>query len=167
MYDELTEVDIRKMREELDYRITQLRPKLIEDVKTAREWGDLSENFEYKAAKREKNRNDSRIRYLERMIKTAKVVPFVQSEGIGLFDKVELYLENLKKTQTVRIATTLRQDAIHGIISKESPVGKAILGHREGDRVLVEVSPEVRYYVRIEKVEKAQGDDDSLEIRGY
>ena len=119
MYDELTEVDIKKMQEEIDYRMTQLRPKLIEDVKTAREWGDLSENFEYKAAKREKNRNDSRIRYLERMIKTAKVVPFVQSEGIGLFDTVVLWMENLQKEQTVRLATALRQDAMHGIISKE------------------------------------------------
>ena len=88
MYDELTPVDIQKMKEEIEYRVTVLRPKLIEDVKTAREWGDLSENFEYKAAKREKNRNDSRIRYLERMIKTAKVIEFQQTEGIGLFDEV-------------------------------------------------------------------------------
>ena len=97
MYDELTEVDIKKMQEEIDYRLTQLRPKLIEDVQTAREWGDLSENFEYKAAKREKNRNDSRIRYLRRMIETAKVIPFEQSEGVGLFDEVLVYLENLKQ----------------------------------------------------------------------
>ena len=166
MYDELTEVDIQKMREEIDYRMTQLRPKLLEDVKTAREWGDLSENFEYKAAKREKNRNDSRIRYLERMIKTARVIPFQQTEGVGLFDRVEIYLENLKKTQTVRIATALRQDAMHGIISKESPVGRALLGRREGERVLVEVSPTVSYYVEIRKITKAQGDDASLEIRG-
>ena len=145
MYDELTPVDIQKMQEEIDYRVTQLRPKLIEDVKTAREWGDLSENFEYKAAKREKNRNDSRIRYLERMIRTAKVIPYVVSEGIGLFDRVEIYLENLKKTQTVRIATALRQDALHGIISKDSPMGKALLGKQAGERVLVEVDSEVQY----------------------
>ena len=93
MYDELTPVDIQKMKEEIEYRVTVLRPKLIEDVKTAREWGDLSENFEYKAAKREKNRNDSRVRYLERMIRTAKVVEFQQTEGIGLFDEVETYLD--------------------------------------------------------------------------
>ncbi len=167
MYDELTPVDIRKMQEEIDYRVTVLRPKLIEDVKTAREWGDLSENFEYKAAKREKNRNDSRVRYLERMIRTAKVVEFRQTEGIGLFDTVEIWLENLKKTQTVRIATALRQDAIHGIISKDSPVGKALLGRREGERVEVTVSDTVSYFVQIQKVTKAEGDDASLEIRGY
>ena len=167
MYDELTQVDIDKMKAEIDYRMTVLRPKLIEDVKTAREWGDLSENFEYKAAKREKNRNDSRIRYLERMIKTAKVIEFKESEGIGLFDEVEIYLENLKKTQTVRISTALRQDAMHGIISKESPVGKALMGRREGERVEVVVSDTMSYFVEIRKVTKAKEDDASLEIRGY
>ena len=167
MYDELTQVDIDKMKAEIDYRMTVLRPKLIEDVKTAREWGDLSENFEYKAAKREKNRNDSRIRYLERMIKTAKVIEFKESEGIGLFDEVEIYLENLKKTQTVRFATALRQDAMHGIISKESPVGKALMGRKEGERVEVVVSDTMSYFVEIRKVTKAKEDDASLEIRGY
>ncbi len=167
MYDELTEVDIRKMQEEIDYRITQLRPKLIEDVQTAREWGDLSENFEYKAAKREKNRNDSRIRYLQRMIATAKVVPFQQTEGVGLFDEVLVYMENLKQEKTLRVSTALRQDAMHGIVSKDSPVGKALLGHREGDRVAVEVSPEVQYFIQIRRITKAREDDASLEIRGY
>ncbi|MBQ1705066.1 MAG: GreA/GreB family elongation factor [Clostridia bacterium] len=167
MYDELTEVDIRKMREEIDYRVTVLRPKLIEDVKTAREWGDLSENFEYKAAKREKNRNDSRVRYLERMIKTAKIISVEQTEGIGLFDEVEILMENLDRVMTVRVSTALRQDAVHGIVSKDSPMGKALLGHRAGDRVEVEVSPDTRYYVTIRKVTKAAGDDESLEIRGY
>ena len=167
MYDELTPVDIQKMKEEIEYRVTVLRPKLIEDVKTAREWGDLSENFEYKAAKREKNRNDSRVRYLERMIRTAKVVEFQQTEGIGLFDEVDIYLENLKKTKTVRIATALRQDAMHGIISKDSPVGKALLGRKEGERVEVVVSDTMSYFVEIRKVVKAKEDDASLEIRGY
>lgn len=167
MYDELTEVDIKKMQEEIDYRLTQLRPKLIEDVQTAREWGDLSENFEYKAAKREKNRNDSRIRYLRRMIETAKVIPFEQSEGVGLFDEVLVYLENLKQEKTLRVSTALRQDAMHGIVSKDSPVGRALLGHHEGERVAVEVSPDVKYYVEIRRITKAKGDDDSLEIRGY
>lgn len=167
MYDELTEVDLKKMREEIDYRMTVLRPKLIEDVKTAREWGDLSENFEYKAAKREKNRNDSRIRYLERMIKTAKLISVEQTEGVGLFDEVEIYMENLDRTQTVRVATALRQDAMHGIVSKDSPMGKALLGRKEGDRVAVEVSPDRSYFVQIRRVTKAAGDDESLEIRGY
>ena len=140
MYDELTKVDIKKMEAELEERITQLRPKLIEDVKVAREFGDLSENDEYKVAKREKNRNESRIRYLERMIKTARVVDAGQGEGIGLFDKVELYLEEDDETETVQLVTSMRQDAMAGRITNRSPVGKAIWGHKAGDRVLVEVN---------------------------
>ena len=159
MHDELTRQDIKKMQEELDYRRLTLMPELIEEVKRTRAFGDLSENFEYKAAKREKNRNDSRIRYLERMIKTAKIIEFKETEGIGLFDEVEIYLENLKKTQTVRIATALRQDAMHGIISKESPVGKALLGRKEGERVEVMVSDTMSYFVEIRKVTKAKEDD--------
>lgn len=167
MFDELTEVDIRKMQEEVDYRITKLRPQLIEDVKTAREFGDLSENFEYKAAKREKNRNESRIRYLERMIKTAKVIPSEKaSGGIGLFDKVEIYMEEDDEVQTIQLVTTLRQNALKGLISKESPVGKAIMGKKVGDRVEIVVSPEVKYTVEIRSVEKGE-DDSSLEISSY
>ena len=167
MYDELTAVDIRKMQEEVDYRRLELRPKLLEDVKTAREFGDLSENFEYKAAKREKNRNDSRIRYLERMIKTAKVIDAAsKSDEIGLFDKVTIYIEEDEKEQVIELVTTLRQNALKGLISKESPVGKAVMGRRAGERVLVEVSPDYSYYIQIRKVEKG-ADDESLPISTY
>ncbi len=167
MYDELTAVDIRKMQEEVDYRRLELRPKLLEDVKTAREFGDLSENFEYKAAKREKNRNDSRIRYLERMIKTAKVIDAAsKSDEIGLFDKVTIYIEEDEEEQVIELVTTLRQNALKGLISKESPVGKAVMGRRAGERVLVEVSPDYSYYIQIRKVEKG-ADDESLPISTY
>ena len=167
MYDELTEVDIQKMREELEYRERELRPKLIEDVKVARAFGDLSENFEYKAAKREKNRNDSRIRYLTRMINTAKVIEDKSADGVvGLFDKVKIYIEEDDEERDIRLVTTLRQNAPEGLISKESPVGRAVMGHRAGDRVLVEVSPDYSYYVVIRSVEKGE-DDESIPIRGY
>ena len=167
MYDELTEVDIRKMREEIDYRVRVLRPKLIEEVQTARAFGDLSENYEYKVAKQEKNRNESRIRYLERMIRTAKVIQVDSKDGaVGLFDKVTIFNEMVKKEMTLQIVTTLRQDALKGLISKESPVGKALMGHRVGDRVQVEVSPELKYFVEIRAIEKGK-DDDSLEISSY
>lgn len=167
MYDELTKVDIAKMQEEVDYRILTLRPKLIEEVKTARGFGDLSENFEYKAAKLEKNRNESRIRYLQGMIKTAKVISVESKpEEIGLFSTVELYCEEDDETQTIQIVTTLRQDAMKGLISKESPLGKALLGHKVGDRVCIEVNPNYSYYVVIRSIESGK-DDESLPISGY
>ena len=167
MYDELTQVDIKKMQEEIDYRTLVLRPEIIEDVKTARAFGDLSENFEYKAAKREKSRNDSRIRYLEGMIKTAKVISGEsKSDVVGLFDKVEVYFEEDDETQNIQIVTTLRQNALKGLISKESPVGKALIGHKTGERVRVEVNEDYSYHIVIKSIEKGQ-DDDSLPISAY
>ncbi|MEG2009450.1 MAG: GreA/GreB family elongation factor, partial [Oscillospiraceae bacterium] len=138
MFDELTDIDIKKMQEEIEYRTLVLRPECLEDVKVARAFGDLSENFEYKAAKREKNRNDSRIRYLERMIKTAKLISGGSALGeIGLFDKVELYFEEDDELQSYQIVTTLRQNSLKGFLSKESPLGKALMGRKLGDRVQV------------------------------
>ena len=167
MYDELTEVDIKKMQEEINHRVRVLRPQLIEEVQTARAFGDLSENFEYKCAKQAKNRNESRIRYLERMIRTAKVIEVQGGEDtVGLFDKVTIFNEMVKKEMTIQIVTTLRQDALKGLISKESPVGKALMGHQVGDRVQVEVNPTMKYFVEIRAIEKGQ-DDESLEISSY
>ncbi len=167
MYDELTEVDIRKMQEEIDYRMRVVRPKCIEDLKTARGFGDLSENYEYKAAKQELRRCDSRLRYLRRMINTAKVISVKSTEGvIELFDRVEIYYEEDDETETIQLMTTLRQDALSGVISKESPLGKALLGHKVGDRVEVRVSPEVNYFVVVKKITKG-ADDDSLPISSF
>ena len=167
MYDELTEVDIRKMQEEIDHRVRVLRPQLIEEVQTARAFGDLSENFEYKCAKQAKNRNESRIRYLERMIRTAKVIEVkTQEDVVGLFDKVTIFNEMVKKEMTIQIVTTLRQDALKGLISKESPVGKALMGRKVGDRVQVEVNPNMKYFVEIRAIEKGR-DDENMEINSY
>ena len=167
MYDELTEVDIQKMREEIDYRTRVLRPQLIEEVQTARAFGDLSENYEYKCAKQAKNRNDSRIRYLERMIRTAKVIQVRDTaDAVGLFDKVTVFHGLTQQEMTIQIVTTLRQDALKGLISKESPVGKALLGRRVGDRVTVETSPGTQYTMEIRAIEKGE-DDASLDISSY
>lgn len=167
MHDELTQVDIDKMKEQLQHRIQVLRPQLIEEVKVARSFGDLSENFEYKAAKREKNRNDSRIRYLQNMIKTAVVIDGTsQGEGIALFDKVTFLVEDDGTQETIQLVTTLRQDALKGLISKESPVGKALLGHKVGDRVKIQVSDTFAYYVQIQQVEKT-GEDPDLPISTF
>lgn len=167
MHDELTHGDLRKMQEEIDYRVQVLRPKLIEEVQTARAFGDLSENFEYKCAKQDKNRNDARIRYLQRMIKTAQVIEDRSSaDTAGLYDTVEIFMENLGKSRRIQLVTTLRQDALKGLISKESPVGRALMGHKAGDRVEVAVSPELKYTVEIRKIEKGT-DDASLDISSY
>ena len=167
MRNELTQKDIELMKQELEHRRTVLRPQLIESVKEARAFGDLSENFEYKCAKQAKNRNDSRIRYLERMIRTAKVIEVEgAADAVGLFDRVTIFNEMMGREMEVRIVTTLRQDALKGLVSKESPVGKALLGRRAGDRVEVAVSPEVKYFVEIRSIEKGQ-DDETLDISAY
>lgn len=167
MYDELTEVDIKKMKEEIDYRTRVLRPKLIEDVQTARAFGDLSENFEYKCAKQEKNRNESRIRYLQRMVSTAKVITADSGADVaGLFDKLVVFHEKLGREMTLRIVTTIRSDAGRGLISKESPVGKALLGRRVGETVHVKADGGMQYDMVIRSIEKGE-DDETLEIRRY
>ena len=167
MYDELTEVDIKKMQEEINHRVRVLRPQLIEEVQVARGFGDLSENFEYKCAKQAKNRNESRIRYLERMVRTAKVIEVkTEADAVGLFDHVTIFNEMVKQEMKIQIVTTLRQDALKGLISKESPVGKALMGHQVGDRVQIEVSPTLKYFVEIRAIEKGE-DDETLEISAY
>ena len=167
MYDELTEVDIKKMEEEIAYRKNVLAPELGAELKRTREYGDLSENAEYKEAKREKRKNESRIRYLENMIATAKVISVVSEEDtVGLFDFVELYYENTGEVRTIRIVTTLRNDVFGGCISKESPVGKALLGKKVGDRVTVTVNDRISYVVEVRSIKKGT-DDDSLPISSY
>ena len=167
MYNELTEVDIRKMQEEIDYRMKVVRPKCVEDLATAAAFGDRSENYEYKAAKQELRRCDSRLRYLKRMIATAKVIKADTREGVvGLFDRVEIYYEDEGDTETITLMTTLREDAMNGIISKESPLGRAVMGRRVGDRVLVKVNDEIQYTVKILSITKG-ADDDTLPISSF
>ena len=159
MRNELTQKDIELMRQELEYRRGVLRSQLIEAVKTARGFGDLSENFEYKAAKKEKNRNDSRCRYLENMIRTAVIISDQSREGtVGLYDHVTLYLVDDDETMECQIVTTMRQDALKGLISKESPVGKAVLGRKKGDRVTVQVNEQYSYDVIIREIVPGQDD---------
>ena len=167
MYDELTEVDIRKMEEEIAYRKNTLAPELGAELKRTREFGDLSENAEYKEAKRLKRKNESRIRYLENMIRTAKVIEIERDEGtVGLFDRVTIFNEKMQAEKEIQIVTTLRQNALLGFVSKESPLGSALMGHRAGDRVLVNVSPTMSYYVKVIAVEHGE-DNEELPISGF
>lgn len=167
MHNELTKKDIQMMKEELDYRRIQLRPKLLEAVKEARGFGDLSENFEYKAAKQEKNRNESRIRFLENMIKTAVIISDRSgADQVGLYDRVTVYMEDDDETEVYQIVTTMRQDVLKGLISKESPVGRRLLGRRVGDRVHIQVNESYGYDVVIRAIEKGT-DDGEIPLNKY
>ena len=167
MHNELTKIDIAKMKEELDYRRITLRPQLREEVKTARSFGDLSENFEYKAAKREKNKNESRIRYLENMIRTARVIEDRSApDAVGLYDKVTVFLEDDGEEETWQVVTTVRQDVLHGLISKESPLGKALLGRRVGEKFHIQVNDKYGYDAVVKAIEKG-ADDGSVPLNQF
>ncbi|MBR2808044.1 MAG: GreA/GreB family elongation factor [Oscillospiraceae bacterium] len=167
MHNELTKEDIRKMQEELDYRRLELMPSLIEEVKRTRAFGDLSENFEYKAAKQAQNKNRSRIRYLEGMIKTAVIIDGrSDDDSVGLFDEVEIYLPEDDETETIRVVSTVRCDPRKGLISRESPFGRQILGKKVGDRFTVQVDEHYSYEAEIRSIRKAE-DDGSVPLLGY
>lgn len=166
MYDELTKQDIAKMQAELVER-NRLMPELIEEVKRTRAFGDLSENFEYKEAKRAKNRNGSRIRYLENMIKTAHIIDSDSAEDeVGLYDKVEIYIPEEDETQIIQVVTTIRTDPLKGLISRESPFGKAILGKKAGDSFTVFVNESYSYEAVVKSITKCE-DDGSSPILQY
>ena len=168
MYDELTEVDIKKMEEEIAYREDVLGPQLLAEMSRTRAFGDLSENAEYKEAKREKRRNEGRIRYLKNMIRTARVIEVEKKdeERVALFDFVTVYNEEIGREKRIQIVTTLRQDATRGFVSKESPLGRALMGRRVGERVRVEVNETKFYYAVIRAVERGE-DNEELPISAY
>ena len=167
MYDDMTKEDIQKIQEEIEHRKMVVRPEAIQAVKEARAHGDLSENFEYHAAKQFKNQNESRIRYLERMIKTAHIIEDSSGEDeVGLFNTVTVYVPEDDEEEQYKIVTTVRGNSLEGLISIDSPVGKALLGHKVGDAVSVQVSETYRYDMAIKKIEKTV-DDGSDGIRRF
>lgn len=167
MFNQLTQKDIEAMEAEIEERKLVLRPKLLEDVKEARAHGDLSENFEYYAAKKEKNKNESRIRFLERMIKTAEVISDDSADDeIGMNNTVVVEFEEDGLVETYKIVTTMRGNSLEGLVSVESPIGKALLGHKAGDRVYVEVNPSYGYYLIVKSIENT-ADDGSDKIRSF
>ena len=167
MANEMTKGDIKKIEEEIEYRKLVVRKEAIEAVKEARAHGDLSENFEYYAAKRDKNKNESRIRYLERLLKTATIIEDAKkADEVGLFSVVDLYMEEDDENMTIKLVTSIRGDSMKGNISIDSPLGAAIKGHKLGDRVYVNVSSDYGYYVEIKHIEQTV-DDGSDDIRSY
>ncbi len=162
MYDQLTEQDIQKMKEEIEYRKLVVRKNALEAVKEARAHGDLSENFEYHAAKKDKNQNESRIRYLEKMIRTAKVISTDSADDeVGMNNTVTVYFEEDDEEEVYRIVTTIRGNSLKNLISNESPLGKALMGHKVGERVEVVVDDSYSYFVQIRKIENTvdEGED--------
>lgn len=167
MNDKLTRSDVEKIQQEIEYRKLELRPRLLEDVKETRAHGDLSENFEYHAAKREKNKNESRIRYLDRMLRTAQIIDdHSKADEVGMNNTVEVLFEEDGLTEQYRIVTSVRGDSLHNLISIESPLGKALMGHKEGERVEVRVNDSYSYPVVIKKIIKTE-DDSQDRIRSY
>lgn len=167
MYDELTAKDIKKMEEEIEYRKLVVRKDAIEAVKDARAQGDLSENFEYYAAKRDKNKNEGRIRYLERMIKTAKVISDESNDDeVGLNNTITVYFEEDDEEDTYKIVTTVRSNSLRNLISIDSPLGSALMGHKAGDRVYVKINDQAGYYVVIRKIENTV-DDGSDPLKSF
>ena len=167
MFNQLTQKDIKAMEEEIEERKLVIRPKLLEAVKEARAQGDLSENFEYYAAKREKNKNESRIRFLERMIKTAEIIPDDSKEDeIGMNTRVTVEFEEDGYTEVYKIVTTMRGNSLEGLVSVESPIGKALLGHKAGDRVYVEVNANYGYYLIVKSIEK-NPDEEEDKLRSF
>ncbi|MEE1315407.1 MAG: transcription elongation factor GreA [Faecalimonas sp.] len=156
MFDRLTQKDIDDMKAEVEHRKCVVRKALLEDVKEARAHGDLSENFEYKAAKQAKNQNEGRIRYLEKMIKTAILIEDTsKSDEVGLGNVIDLYFEDDDEVEEFKIVTTIRGNSLKGLISTESPIGKAVMGHKVGDRVWVAIDATNGYYVKIEAIREA------------
>ncbi len=167
MYDKLTKQDIDRMKEEIEYRKLVVRKEALEAVKEARAQGDLSENFEYKAAKQDKNRNESRIRYLERMIKTAKIISDRSApDEVGLNDRVQVYIPDDDETETYKIVTTVRGNSLKGLISIDSPLGKALMGRKVGDKVFVKVDGGFGYEAEIRAIDNS-GQEEEEDLRSY
>lgn len=167
MNDELTQKDIEKMEAEIEHRKLVVRKQALEDVKVARAQGDLSENFEYKAAKQFKNENERRIRYLEKMIKTAVIISEESAEDeVGMNNTVDIYFEEDDMVETYKLVTTVRSNSLKNLISRESPLGAAIFGHKVGDRCEVKVNDSYSYFVEIRRIENTI-DDGSDALRKF
>lgn len=167
MGEQLTEKDVKKIEEEIEHRKLVVRKQLIEEVKETRAHGDLSENFEYHAAKREKNKNEGRIRYLERMLKTANVITDNSDEDeVGLNNMVTVHFEDDDETETYKLVTSVRGNSLKNYVSIESPIGKALLGAKLGEQVFVKMNENAGYYLKVTAIDKST-DEEEDSIRKY
>ena len=165
--EQLTRADIKRIEDEIEYRRMTVRPAALKALKEARALGDLSENFEYHCAKRDNNQNNSRIRYLEKLLRFATVVEEEEdSSKVGMNNTVEVYFEEDDETDTYRIVNSIRSDSRRGLISNESPLGMALMGHSVGDRIEVAVQDGESYHVIIKALDKT-GETETDAIHQY
>ena len=163
VHEKLTVSDVKKIQEEIEYRKLVVRKEALESVKEARAHGDLSENFEYKAAKQYKNKNESRIRYLEKLLKNAEIIEdHSENDEVGLNKVVKIYIPEDEEEEEYKIVTSIRGSSIHGYISIESPLGKALLGHKVGDVVFVQVNESYGYEVEIREISNSSDEEDRI-----
>ena len=159
MKEKLTQKDVEKIQQEIDHRKLVVRKEAIEAVKEARAQGDLSENFEYYAAKKHKNQN-------ENMLKTATIVSDdSKDDEVGMDDIVEVYFEEDDEIEKYKLVTSIRGNSMENRISIESPIGMALKGHKVGDRVEVKVNDNYSYFLEIRSIDKTGSEDE--EIRGF
>ena len=131
MGQELTKSDVEKIQAEIDHRKLVLRPQITKEIAEAAAQGDRSENFEYYAAKKANRENNGRINYLERVLRFARIIDdSSKDDEVGLNNTVTLYFEEDDEEETYRIVTSIRGNSIHGLISNESPIGRAIMDIR-------------------------------------
>ena len=162
MGEKLTKTDVEKIEKEIHERIVHTRHELLEEVKEARSHGDLSENFEYHAAKKAKNQNESRIRYLQRVLKNATVIDDSSDDDeVGLNNTVTIYFPEDDMEEVYKITTSIRSNSLDGRLDMESPLGKAIMHHKVGDTVTVNM-PDFSYDVVIKNIDKTSTDDDEI-----
>ncbi|MBQ6661856.1 MAG: transcription elongation factor GreA [Lachnospiraceae bacterium] len=156
MYDTVTQDDVNQMRAEIDRLNFDEAPAIRTALNEARAQGDLSENAEYTAAKRNLRRLESRVRYLDNMIRTAKILqePETAEDQVGITNKVSLFSEKTGRNMTIRIVTTVCANPLTGMISIESPIGKAIYLHKVNERLLVQMESGETFFVTILSVDK-------------
>lgn len=163
-HQKLTSSDVEKIQAEIRDRKVNVRHQILAEVKEARAQGDYSENYELYAAKRAKNQNESRIRYLEGVLKNATIISDKsRADEVGMNNLVTVYFPEDEEEETYKITTSIRSNSSENRLDMESPLGKALLGHHEGETVTVHVNSQVSYPVVIKKIDNSGDGDDAIQ----
>ena len=171
MGEKLTKDDVKKLQAEIDHRKLEIRPKALEDVKTARAQGDLSENFEYYAAKKFNRENNSRIEYLEKMLKNAEIIEVVVDDSVNINNTIKVAFvedgvdESEWEVDQYKLVTSIRTDSLKNKVSIESPIGKALISKNIGEIVTVNLENGRSYELKIlEIIKEDLGEDEIMQF---